>query len=176
MIRIVFLGLLLLLTLPLKLSAQSVYTWEDEQGVVHFSDAPADDQAQAIHLPDVDATPPAPSYTPAQPIDPPAPKSTTEPHIALQVTLSAPHHDQTIRDNRGRMTLEVELNRPLGVGEHLQLLMDGKPYGAPSTKTVWHLNNIERGSHTFSIQAFGFGKVIASSQFVTVHLHRASVN
>ncbi len=92
------------------------------------------------------------------------------------MTLSAPHHDQTIRDNRGRMTLEVELNRPLSVDEHLQLLMDGKPYGAPSTKTVWHLNNIERGSHTFSIQAFGFGKVIASSKFVTVHLHRASVN
>ncbi len=64
MIRIVFLGLLLLLTLPLKLSAQSVYTWEDEQGVVHFSDAPADDQAQAIHLPDVDATPPLPVIPP----------------------------------------------------------------------------------------------------------------
>jgi len=60
--------------------------------------------------------------------------------------------------------------------EQLQLIMDGKTLGAPSTKTVWQLENIDRGTHSFSIQAVGSGKVIASSSLITVHLHRASVN
>lgn len=166
----------LLLIVPQWLYAQSVYTWEDEHGVVHFSDAPADTQAQTLQLPDYDASAPEPSYEAAQPIDLPAPKANKAAPVALQIHLTSPQPDQTIRNNQGKITVTAELNRSLDVSEHLQLVMDGKPYGAPSTKTVWELKNIERGSHTFSIQAFGNGKVIASSLFVTVHLHRASVN
>jgi hypothetical protein len=88
----------------------------------------------------------------------------------------SPSDGETIRSNEGNISVNIGLNRALEDSEQLQLLMNGQPIGAPSTKTVWQLKNIERGSHRFSIQAVGSGKVIASSSVVTVYLHRASVN
>ncbi|EEY45134.1 hypothetical protein VMA_003213 [Vibrio mimicus VM223] len=54
-------------------------------------------------------------------------------------------------------------------------MMDGRPYGAPTNQPVWELKNIDRGTHTFTIQAIENGKLIASSSIITVHLHRATV-
>ncbi|WP_027698039.1 DUF4124 domain-containing protein [Vibrio litoralis] len=83
--------------------------------------------------------------------------------------------DQTIRSNRGFITVQVELSKKLGVGQSLQLMMDTQPYGAPQTPSLWELKNIDRGSHTFSVNVVESGKVIASSNTITVHLHRTTV-
>ncbi|MGO2496955.1 MAG: DUF4124 domain-containing protein [Vibrio litoralis] len=83
--------------------------------------------------------------------------------------------DQTIRSNRGFITVQVELTKKLGVGQSLQLMMDTQPYGAPQTPSLWELKNIDRGSHTFSVNIVESGKVIASSNTITVHLHRTTV-
>ncbi|MCF7355336.1 DUF4124 domain-containing protein [Vibrio sp. CK2-1] len=93
--------------------------------------------------------------------------------IALKIT--SLQDDQTIRSNRGFITVQVELSKKLGIGQSLQLMMDTQPYGAPQTPSLWELKNIDRGSHTFSVNVVESGKVIASSNTITVHLHRTTV-
>lgn len=171
------------------LGAQTVYTWEDDSGVLHFSDTPDNNKAKALDLPDVQAVAPAPKFDSVLPVDPkpveplPTATSTQEPPTSdkpdipppLMLTLITPQHDQTLRSNRGLIAIEIELNRKLGIGEQLQLMLDGRRYGAPQTRPTWALKNIDRGAHTIAIQAHRSGKLIASTTPVTVFLHRATI-
>lgn len=177
--RTLFLFIITIVTLP-TLAQQTVYTWVDADGVLHFSDSPSNRDAQMISLPSYSASP-------SQPIEPQDNVQTlvnelehepsTQPIKAppLVVTLTSPVHEQTIRSNRGFITVQSELNRKLTVGETLQLRLNNQPYGAPSHKPLWKLKNIDRGSHQIQIQALKDGKVIALSSSITVHLHRASI-
>ncbi|MGV3001970.1 DUF4124 domain-containing protein [Vibrio sp. E150_018] len=99
--------------------------------------------------------------------------SESDKKIALKIV--SLQDDQTIRSNRGFITVQVELSKKLGIGQSLQLMMDTQPYGAPQTPSLWELKNIDRGSHTFSVNIVESGKVIASSNTITVHLHRTTV-
>jgi hypothetical protein len=181
------------LTVAFSCSAQTVYTWEDEDGVLHFSDTPTDQGAEALRLPDVQASAPAPKFEASTPVDAADPSTTktatpaqaqaqektdnTKREVPAQLALSmlTPVHDQTIRSNRGLIPIKIELNRKLGIGEQLQLMLDGRRYGAPQTQPNWELKGIDRGTHTIAIQAHRSGKLIASTSPVTVYLHRATL-
>ncbi|MGI3104058.1 DUF4124 domain-containing protein [Vibrio alginolyticus] len=163
--------------------AQVAYTWVDENGVVHFSDTP-NKGAKAIALPNLEASAPAPEVESTESLAPQTtpstasqnkPDKTTEKPLPLQLSMQTPKHNETIRSNRGIINIQLETNRKLGIGEQLQLLLDGKPYGAPQNHIVWQLNNIDRGTHTLAVHAKRSGKLIASTSPITVHLHRASV-
>ncbi len=169
------------LVIPLA-NAQVAYTWVDKNGVMHFSDTP-NQGAKTISLPNLEAAAPAPKVQSTESLEPQAsndepeeaPVTQSEKPLPLQVTIQSPQHGETIRSNRGLLSVELELNRKLGIGEQLQLILDGTPYGAPQNSTTWQLRNIDRGAHTISVQAKRSGKLIASTSPITVHLHRASV-
>ncbi|UIJ40739.1 DUF4124 domain-containing protein [Vibrio kanaloae] len=177
------------LTVALSCTAQTVYTWVDEDGVLHFSDTPTGQSAKSLHLPDVQASAPAPKFENSTPVDAAASSTTktatpaqtqpktTEREAPTQLTLTMlnPVHDQTIRSNLGLIPVQIDLNRKLGIGEQLQLMLDGRRYGAPQTQANWQLKNTERGTHTIAIQAHRSGKLIASTSPVTVYLHRATI-
>ncbi len=164
-------------------SAQVAYTWVDENGVVHFSDTP-NQGAKTIALPNLEASAPAPEVESTESLAPQA-KAASEPEEEpekkadkpqpLQLAMLTPQHNETIRSNRGLINIQLKANRKLGIGEQLQLFLDGKPYGAPQTQLTWQLNNIDRGTHTIAVHAKRSGKLIASTSPITVHLHRASV-
>ncbi|MBR9788048.1 MAG: DUF4124 domain-containing protein [Vibrionaceae bacterium] len=164
--------------------AQVAYTWVDKDGVIHFSDTPCQG-AKAIALPNLEASAPAPEVESTESLAPQVnktsdeaqevPKTQPEKPQPLQLTMLSPKHDETLRSNRGRITIQLETNRKLGIGEQLQLLLDGNPYEAPQTLLSWQLNDIDRGTHTLSVHAKRSGKLIASSSPITVHLHRASI-
>lgn len=92
-------------------SAQTVYTWEDESGVLHFSDTPDSNRAKALSLPDVQAVAPAPKFDSTSPVDPqpvePLPteaaahkapvRDKPDTPAPLELTLITPQHDQTLR-------------------------------------------------------------------------------
>lgn len=102
-------------------------------------------------------------------------KQSAEEDKKIVLKITSLQDDQTIRSNRGFITVQVELSKKLGIGQSLQLMMDTQPYGAPQTPSLWELKNIDRGSHTFSVNVVESGKVIASSNTITVHLHRTTV-
>ncbi|MGR5235875.1 DUF4124 domain-containing protein [Vibrio alfacsensis] len=164
-------------------SAQLAYTWVDENGVIHFSDTP-NQGAKTISLPNLEASAPAPKVQSTESLAPqasPSEKAVEEPKAKadkphpLTLTMLTPQHNETIRSNRGLIDIQLEANRKLGIGEQLQLILDGKPYGAPQHHLTWQLKNIDRGTHTLAVQAKRSGKLIASTSPVTVHLHRASI-
>ncbi|MEZ9291323.1 DUF4124 domain-containing protein [Vibrio lentus] len=181
------------LTVAFSCSAQTVYTWVDEDGVLHFSDTPTDQGAKSLRLPDVQASAPAPKFEASTPVDAAGTSTSTststtktpaqakaknterEAPAQLTLTMLTPIHDQTIRNNRGLIPIQIELNRKLGIGEQLQLMLDGRRYGAPQTQPTWELKGIDRGTHTIAIQAHRSGKLIASTSPVTVYLHRATL-
>ncbi len=171
MIRLIY--LILCLSLSTSCLANQVYTWLDDNGVRHFSD-----NAIPSHSTDIELMEPAIPRVHSPAISTKVQKSdlTSKTPPTLSIVITSPTNGETIRNNNGEILVYTELNRPLTMLEQLQLLINGQPYGAPSTKTVWHLKNVDRGTHRFSIQVVGSGKVIASSSIVTVYLHRASVN
>ena len=164
--------------------APIAYTWVDKDGVMHFSDTPSQG-AKAIALPNLEASTPAPEVESTESLAPQVnnntekteetPQAQPEKPQPLQLTMLSPKHDETLRSNRGRIAIQLEANRKLGIGEQIQLLLDGKPYGAPQTLLNWQLSDIDRGTHTLSVHAKRSGKLIASSSPITVHLHRASI-
>lgn len=172
----------LTLLAPLFVTAQTVYTWEDKQGVLHFSDFPETTSAKALTLPTLESTTPPPTFedlpTTAQKPDTEKQSHQTEKpkqNEPLSLAFESPQHDQTIRSNQGRINISAQQSRKLKVGEQLQLILDDSPYDAPNNTGKWQLKDVDRGSHTFSIQAFRDGKLIASSNTITVHLHRSSI-
>ncbi len=166
--------------LPNPSGAQIIYTWQDEDGVLHFSDYPQTDNAKIITLT---------AELIAEPLDEQngieSPyklglKTILEQPLPelplLAITLLNPVDQQTIRDNLGRIDVVVELSRPLTQDQQLQVILNDQIFGGPTTSTSWQLNNIDRGQHQIMIQAIENGKVIASTQPVTVYLHRARLH
>ena len=141
--------------------------------------APSPDQAQLSATATATATATANETRPAaftQPATETLPSNALPIHSQpVTIHIDNLKNDQTIRSNRGFITVQATLNRKLQIGESLQLLMDAQPYGAPQTQSLWELTNIDRGTHTFSVNLVENGKVIASSKTITVHLHRTTV-
>ncbi|OEF29499.1 hypothetical protein A1QC_04070 [Vibrio rumoiensis 1S-45] len=177
-------------------AANEIYKWTDSKGILHFSDTPPPEQVkneERLKLPDIKAPAPAPQYGSSSTIDKPIDTPDTTLSAAMTALPAIPENmeptetkkislnitnlteNQTIRSNRGIIAVQVALNRKLGIGEHLQLMLDTQPYGAPQTTLLWELENINRGAHTFSVNVVESGKVIASSNPITVHLHRTTV-
>ena len=174
---------LLCLGFSLTIHAQTAFTWVDEQGVLHFSDTPDNSNATTVELPEFQLTPSEHTELPEQAVDELLVEVASEESQSsldsqpepLTLTMNEPSHDQVIHNNAGNITVKATVNRPLLPGEQLQLLLDGKPYHAPTTSPIWQLKNIDRGSHQLSIEVTQSGKKIALSPSITVHLQRATL-
>ncbi|PSW55840.1 DUF4124 domain-containing protein [Photobacterium leiognathi] len=159
-------------------SAQTstIYSWTDENGVVHFTDQPQTPDATAYPLSVTEvsgnieqtADTIAAQTTDVAVVEEPAKTITT-------VSLVSPMHEQTIRNNEGIINIHAVTNSKLNNQTQAQLVLDGVVKGDPQTELTWTLDNVDRGSHQLQIQLVKGGKVIASSDSITVYLHRATV-
>ncbi|WP_305810858.1 DUF4124 domain-containing protein [Photobacterium leiognathi] len=156
--------------------ASTIYSWTDENGVVHFTDQPQTPDATAYPLSVTEvsgnieqtADTIAAQTTDVAVVEEPAKTITT-------VSLVSPMHEQTIRNNEGIINIHAVTNSKLNNQTQAQLVLDGVVKGDPQTELTWTLNNVDRGSHQLQIQLVKGGKVIASSDSITVYLHRATV-
>ena len=167
-----------LLIIPLFLGAlvtdafSGVYKQTNPDGSVTFSDVPAEKDAKPIKLP------PASTYSPPAL---PRSESTTRPTPATtevnyeSVSITSPSNDTAVRNNAGNLTVNFSVKPSLQPGHSYVLLMDGKNVGEGTAGSV-QLTNIDRGSHTFTVQVVGANKeMIIQSSAVVVHLQRAVV-
>ncbi|WP_318439910.1 DUF4124 domain-containing protein [Photobacterium leiognathi] len=156
--------------------ASTIYSWTDENGVVHFTDQPQTPDATAYPLSVTEvsgnieqtADTIAAQTTDVAAVEEPAKTITT-------VSLVSPMHEQTIRNNEGIINIHAVTNSKLNNQTQAQLVLDGVVKGDPQTELTWTLDNVDRGSHQLQIQLVKGGKVIASSDSITVYLHRATV-
>ncbi|MEC6816271.1 DUF4124 domain-containing protein [Photobacterium toruni] len=159
--------------------ATTIYSWTDDNGIVHFSDTPGSQQASTIKLsvtevqPNIEATVIDINQTDNVELI----SITTETEASLPVatiSLLTPVHQQTIRSNDGDINIRAVSNRKLNKNTQAQLVIDGKVHGSPQTHLTWKLVNIDRGSHQIQIQLLNNGKILATSESITVYLHRVS--
>ncbi|WP_297481244.1 DUF4124 domain-containing protein [uncultured Photobacterium sp.] len=172
-------SMLLFTTAASTAIATTIYSWTDDNGVVHFSDTPGTPQASTVELSVTEVQPSmqSTSITIDQPDNVELISITTDaepPLPAATISLLAPVHQQTIRSNDGDIKVRAVSNRKLNKNLQAQLVIDGKAYGKTQTDLIWMLTNIDRGSHQIQIQLLKNGKILASSESITVYLHRES--
>lgn len=151
-------------------AADTIYQWVDENGITHFSDRP---QQGATPL-KLEVTPPAttgPLVSPRQAL------KKQQKAIKYQVNITKPSHEQTIRDNQGRLNISASTQPAPLNNMGFKLILDGIPQGQISQMANFQLTNIDRGAHTIKVQLVDeSGKEIASSKSITVFLHRANAS
>ncbi len=145
--------------------ASNIYTWQDNHGILHFSDKPIKN-AKVLELPST-KTQGHSQHLPAKKT-----KSTLAPAFVRFLT---PIHEETIRNNNGDIVIQAISNRALSSPYSYQLYVDNAPYGQQQSENTWQLSNIDRGTHKLKLTLLKDQQVIATSPQITVYLHRARI-
>ena len=108
--------------------------------------------------------------TPLQkPADAVAPETYT-----LAVVVS-PADDEALRGNAGNLTVLTRVDPKLQGGHRLRLLLDGAPRAISGRKPEFHLENIDRGTHSLQLQVIDdSNRVLFTGPPSTFHLLRHS--
>ncbi len=169
--------MLLTLLLTSYTSTAAIYQWTDEQGITHFSDDEGKPKS-ATKL-EVELTPPSigsltQSRTPEAST---ATTTVTDKSIApIDISIDSPQDQQTLRSNNGEITVSATLNTTLTYGLSIRLLIDGVIH-SEQIDSQFKVSNVPVGSHKLQLQIINkSGKVIASSELITVYLHRFKAN
>jgi hypothetical protein len=171
------LTLILLLTLPMAVSAQ-IYKTTDRQGNVVYTDKPsaADSQTEEIKLQTTNTAPPPPDIPRSAPTTA-APGAEEAQQAVYIIEIATPANETTIPMGPGNFLLSATVAPSLKEGEMLQLHMDGIPWGEPQIATSWGLSNVFRGAHDFTVSVLGAdGAPLVSSAPVRVFIMRPSIN
>lgn len=150
-----------------------IYRTTDENGNVVFTDKPpaGDRQVEEVQLRQLNTTP----STPPAPQSPPPEASPEAPDY--RVSIAFPTDETTIPMGPGNFSVSASTFPPLRDGETLQLQIDGSDRGESQASGSWELTNVFRGAHELTVQRRSAeGEVLATSEAVTVYVHRPSVN
>jgi hypothetical protein len=157
----------LLLGLVLPASAQ-IYKYTDARGNTVFTDQPPEGQAaQSIELAPTNSIE---LQVPELPAASPATEVAEAPYSTLQLT-DIPD-DEAIRANSGTFSVGVLIEPRLRPGHRLRLLLDGQPYGQPSTATHLQLTNIARGEHSLAVEVLSGEQQVQQSETRTFTVQR----
>lgn len=161
---------ILLFLLSIAANAE-VYKQVNPDGSVTFTDAPRDADATPVPLPPVNTfRPPAPPPVSSKPRS-----SQADAGTYTGISITSPANETTLRDNAGNLAVAASVTPGLQAG-HKMVLMDNGKLLAESTSGSFSLSNLDRGAHRLTVQVQDdAGKVLLSSEPVTVYLHRHSI-
>ncbi|MBV7525062.1 DUF4124 domain-containing protein [Pseudomonas sp. PDM29] len=87
-----------------------------------------------------------------------------------------PEPDATIRSNTGEVIVSATNEPALQPGHHYRLLLDGQPTAEPGLSPVFPLSNIDRGSHTLSVEILDEqGRIVERTANQPFHMQRTSL-
>ncbi|MFV0477942.1 MAG: DUF4124 domain-containing protein [Parahaliea sp.] len=152
-----------------------IYKSVDEHGNVVFSDQPSGDvrKAEQVELNTTNTT------TPPRPVSRPhsRPEPTTAEAVNYRVSITSPANGTTIPMGTGNFSVSAAASPALTSGQTLQLQIDGQDHGGAQASGSWQLTNIFRGEHQLTVQRKSReGEVLATSEAITVYVHRPSVH
>ncbi|MCY1294181.1 hypothetical protein D9M68_566820 [compost metagenome] len=163
----------LMLALALPAGAQ-IYKYTDSNGNTVFTNQPPDGaKAEAVDLP------------PANTVQMQAPTTSSASNAANDQANQAPYRtlrllnipdEAALRANNGTFSVDVELQPPLASGHRLRLLLDGQPYGAPSTVLRLQLVNVERGEHSLAVEVLSGDQSLQQSDTATFTVQRVNTS
>ncbi|MFJ3052164.1 MULTISPECIES: DUF4124 domain-containing protein [Pseudomonas nitroreducens/multiresinivorans group] len=167
--RLILTALLLAAALP---ASAQIYKYTDANGKTVFTNQPPTNvDAKPVELPPTNTVGP---QAPAVPVDSGSQNQATGAYAIL--ALSNLPDDESLRQNNGTFLVNVVVQPALAPDHQLQLLLDGQPYGAPTSSTSIGLQNIDRGDHTLAVQVLQGSRVIQASSPVSFTLQRISTN
>src|SRR3989304_10029508 len=165
-----FIYILITLSLPCLITAQTVYRSGDKDGNMVVSVAPVEG-AEEIEIKEVQTIPALPVSS-GEALSTPAPEE--KPYTSLKI--ASPGNDEAIRDNTGNLNVIIEINPQLQSMHKLTLYLDGGEY-ASSSSTTFNLMNLDRGTHQLRVVVQDpVGKILTSTPSITFHILRAIVN
>ncbi|MEH6493543.1 DUF4124 domain-containing protein [Halopseudomonas sp.] len=176
------LSLLLVSGISVNAAASEVYTWTDEQGNRIYSDQPNPKSTKVDVGPtnSIEAPKPIPAFEEARAEREANQTPKSAGYRSLSIT--SPADDTAVRANDGNLSLTVSIDPPLRAGSLLRAQVDGNlnpqaiPGSGQPTATLT-LPNLDRGSHEVSAVIMDTkGQVLLSSEPITVHVQRTSLN
>ena len=87
----------------------------------------------------------------------------------------SPADDAAVRSNAGNLTVLTHVEPQLQDGHRLQLLVDGTPRGAAGRNPEFHIENVDRGTHSLQLQIVDDShRILFTGPPSTFHLLRHS--
>lgn len=170
--RCIFSIIFIITALP---ASAQIYQYTDANGRSVYTDQPPIGvQASSVELSTINSVPAVvrqPSSTVLK-VDS-ASKHTT---LYSQLQISRPLTEQAIRANNGSFTVQIAITPKLANEHQLQLIIDGKAYGAASRSTTLPVENLDRGEHRLAVQVVAKGKVLQHSAEHAIYLKRMHIN
>ncbi|WP_447754289.1 DUF4124 domain-containing protein [Pseudomonas nicosulfuronedens] len=168
--RLILTALLLAAALP---ASAQIYKYTDADGKTVFTNQPPTNvDAKPVELPPTNTV--GPQAPVAAPADSGSENQATRAYAIL--ALSNLPDDEALRENNGTFNVNVVVQPALAPEHQLQLVLDGQPYGAPTSSTSIGLQNIDRGDHTLAVQVLQGSRVIQASAPVGFTLQRISTH
>lgn len=167
---------IVLLVLLAGLAQAEIYKSTSADGEVIFSDQPSPG-AEQMQLPELPTYSAPPARTRARSDSAGQKQPAKSPYQS--VVFTAPEDDATVRNNLGDLSASVSLQPALKtrLGHRIQYYLDDAPHGQPVSATAINFTNLDRGSHRLSASVVDSqGGTIISTDTVTFHLHRESLN
>lgn len=182
--------LLILFFLSACSTFADVYKSIDAAGNVTYSDAPQNDQAEKIELPQ-DHAGEALTTTPAENAASTEQASSLEPNPVpnadqtlivkpekkpyTQFSISSPANGETLQ-NQPTIKVEISINPPLQEGDMVQIYLDNNAWGPPAHATQFQFTKPDRGTHQISAKLIGNDNTtLKSSGSNTVYIHQAHI-
>lgn len=173
--RLILACLLFALALP---ASAEIYKYTDANGNTVFTNQPPQGtKAQEVNLPPVNTVQaPPPKTMPGNDGQGTQGGAGANGPVYSVLEFANLPDEEALRANNGDFTLTVRTEPALRIGDSLQLLVDGAPYGGLVSSTQFPVTNLDRGDHSLAVQAFSGDRLIQQSPTVTVTIQRTSVN
>jgi hypothetical protein len=166
-------GLALILVLMSTPASAEVFTYIDAQGNRVYTDQP---RANAKRVPIATSNRMAVPANTAAPITTAKKSAEPAPFHYDMLRILIPEPDATLRSSAGELIVSVTSEPGLQSGHRYRLLLDGKATGEPGVSPVFALSNIDRGSHSLSIEILdAAGRTVERTANQPFHMLRISL-
>ncbi len=151
-----------------------IYRWVDENGTVHYSDAPPNEQAQPADLPGI-------TVVPARKIKPRKqdPEDTEGQQTTLfsDLRLVRPKPEESLWGTAGTVTAEVAFKDELPPGYAIRFVLDDTPL-KPVRKKNLVIKDVTRGEHRLHAEIIETTskQVVATTKPVVFYLQQVNIN
>ncbi|GBF30918.1 hypothetical protein MnTg04_00869 [bacterium MnTg04] len=163
--------LMLLVSLPVF--AVTMYTWEDDDGVVHYADTPRPG-AVLIEVDGVQGFAPSPLYRSED-----SAFDGDQDSMAgyTMFAITTPVQDDVMWNIGGVVNVLIDISPPLRVGDSISLFFDGQNMAAPgSRRRSYVLNDVYRGTHTVrAVVNNRNGDEVQQAEMITFQVHQTSI-
>jgi hypothetical protein len=162
--------LLLALSLP---AAAQIYSYTDASGnTVFTNEPPQGSNATVINLPETNTIEAPPISNSADN----GSVTTDTPQAAFSVLqITGVPADEALRANNGSFSVGVSSVPAISASQQLQLVVDGQPYGQPSSGAPLQVSNLSRGEHSLAVQVLSGDRVVQQSNTVTFTVQRVAL-